>query len=125
MYTQDFLAAMKARLLKDKERLEHDLADVAVKDPKQPGHYIAEYPESKGDSEDDNASEVTDYADELSLVGRLESELRDTVKAIENIDKGTYGVCKYCNKQIDIKRLEARPTSSACIDCKKSLTQEL
>ncbi|MSR85686.1 hypothetical protein EXS71_04630 [Candidatus Uhrbacteria bacterium] len=69
--------------------------------------------------------EVSEYADGLSIGSKLEAELRDTVKALAAIEKGTYGVCKYCGKEIDIKRLEARPTSSACIACKKTLTQEM
>ncbi len=122
MLTKEFIAEMQARLEKDKRQLEADLADYANK---QNGSYQAAYPESGGNSEDDNASEITAYADEVSLVDRLESDLRDTVKALESIEKGTYGKCKYCGQEIDQKRLEARPASSACISCKKTLTQEM
>ena len=126
MISQDFIAKIKARLLEDKSRLERELADFgAKKDAKNPGQFDAVYPESQSSSDDDNAAEVSEYADELSNIGALEGELRDTNKALESIEKGTYGICKYCHKEIDIKRLEARPTSSACIDCKKTLTQEL
>jgi RNA polymerase-binding transcription factor DksA len=68
--------------------------------------------------------EVSEYSDELSLDARLEKELRDVQKALESIEKGTYGICKYCKKDIQEKRLEARPASSSCISCKKVLTQE-
>lgn len=116
---------MKTRLEEEKKHLEQELESIATKDPKKPGHFMASYEESGGDSEDDNSAEITSYVDDMSLVKRLESELRDTIKAIDAIEKGTYGVCKYCHKPIDLKRLEARPTSSTCIDCKKLLTQEL
>lgn len=88
------------------------------------GHFDAAYPESGGNSDDDNAMEVSEYSDELSLDARLEKELRDVQKALESIEKGTYGICKYCKKDIQEKRLEARPASSSCISCKKVLTQE-
>lgn len=116
---------MKERLLEEKKRLEQDLGDVAKKDPKNPVHFQTVFPESGSDSEDDNSVEASEYADELSIGAKLEAELRDVIKALEAIAKGTYGTCKYCKKEIDPKRLEARPTSSACITCKKTLTQEL
>jgi len=123
--TQEFIEKMKARLLEEKARLERDLADVAKKDKTQPGKFVVEFPETGGDSEDDNSMEATQLADEFSLVTRLQNELRDTVKALDAIEKGTYGICKYCKKDIGEPRLEARPASSACISCKKTLTQEL
>jgi RNA polymerase-binding transcription factor DksA len=123
--SNDLQERLKARLLEEKARLERDLEDFAKKDAKAPGGYTLEYPESGGSSDDDNAMEVSNYADELSLGEKLESELRDVKKALDAIEKGAYGTCKYCGKPIDEKRLEARPTSSACITCKKTLTQEM
>lgn len=108
---------MKAVLEHERERLEKELATLGGAD--------VTYPETGGNSDDDNAAEITEYADEVSLSDRLKTELRDTIKALESIAKGTYGKCKYCGRDIDEKRLEARPTSSSCIDCKKSLTQEM
>ncbi len=125
MMNQDILTKMKSRLLEEKVRLEQDLSDIGKKDAYHPGHFKPTFPESGGNSEDDNAIEVTAYADELSLGAKLESELRDVLNALLAMEKDTYGVCKYCQKEIDLKRLEARPTSSACIACKKTLTQEL
>jgi RNA polymerase-binding transcription factor DksA len=122
MLTKDFLANMKTRLLDDKKRLEEDLADLANKEQ---GKFEPAYPESGSSSDDDNASEISAYADEVSLVEKLETELRDTQKALDALEAGNYGICKYCKTEIDPKRLEARPTSSACITCKKTLTQEL
>lgn len=117
MLNKAFLENIEALLVREKARLEKEINDLG-------GAEVA-YPETGGNSDDDNAAEITEYADEVSLLDRLQTELRDTVKALETIAKGTYGLCKYCGKEIDAKRLEARPTSSSCIDCKKSLTQEL
>lgn len=126
MPTKDFIEKMRVRLEEEKIRLGRDMTDVGgIKDAETPGHFEAEKPEYGGNSDDDNAMEITNYADEISIVAKLETELRDTIKALESIAKGTYGVCKYCKKEIDLKRLEARPTSSTCISCKKTLTQEM
>ncbi len=125
MLNPTLIAQFKQQLEQMKVSLEADLADVAEKDGKSNTTFTAVYPENGGRSEDDNAEEVSAYADELSLVGELETQLRDVVKALESIGNGTYGTCKYCHKEIDLKRLEARPHSSSCVSCKKLLTQEL
>jgi RNA polymerase-binding protein DksA len=120
MLQPSVLDKIKALLEQEKLRLEKELSVLGGSETKE-----TIYPETGGSSDDDNAAEITEYADGISLADRLQSELRDTIKALEAVAKGTYGTCKYCGKEIDIKRLEARPTSSSCIDCKKSLTQEL
>lgn len=119
---------MKDKLLDMRKHLESDLTDVTQKDPQHPGQLNAAYntgAESSDTSEDDLSEKVSAYADEVSLIGELETQLRDVQKALEAIEKGTYGICKYCGKDIDMKRLEARPSSSSCIACKKLFTQEL
>lgn len=120
--TTEQIAHFKQRLEEEQKRLDNELADLGSKDPNAPD---AAYPESGGTSDDDNAAEVTEYSDELSIEAKLEAELRDVIKALASIEKGTYGICKYCGKEIDMKRLEARPASSSCINCKKILTQEM
>ncbi|MCW1891923.1 MAG: TraR/DksA C4-type zinc finger protein [Candidatus Uhrbacteria bacterium] len=124
-HSPEFIARMKEQLIAEQQRLEQELSDIGSKDPSLKNHYEAEYPESGGNSDDDNAMEVTEYSDELSLKGRLEKELQDTISAIKSIENGKYGACKYCGKDIQEKRLEARPASSSCIACKKALTQEV
>ena len=61
--------------------------------------------------------------DGVSLEDTLKKLLRDIDKALERMREGTYGTCKYCSKEINEARLQARPASSSCIECKKSLTQ--
>lgn len=119
------LTHFKARLEEEKSRILQELEGMGKKDPTQPGRFTPDYPESGSNSEDDNAGEVAEYSDELSIEARLEKEIQDVEKAIAMIDKGTYGICKYCGKEIDLKRLEARPASTSCINCKKILTQEM
>ncbi len=77
------------------------------------------------ETDDDSSVEATAVSDDLAVIAGLQEELRDVRKALQVLQDGSYGLCKYCQKPIDPKRLEARPTSSACITCKKTLTQEL
>ncbi len=39
-------------------------------------------------------------------------------KALLRIENGTFGICEKCEEEISFKRLEARPVTTQCIDCK-------
>jgi DnaK suppressor protein len=54
----------------------------------------------------------------LRLKGRERRLLAKIGEALERIEKGTYGLCESCGEQIGLKRLEARPVTSMCIECK-------
>lgn len=43
--------------------------------------------------------------------------------AIDRIEDGTYGICETCGEEIGQKRLEARPVTTQCIDCKTEAEQ--
>lgn len=116
------LKKIEQQLLKEKTKLETQLLQFSSKNVHNPEDYNAVFPQF-GEKDEDNAVEVAQYSDNLTLERTLESALRDAVNALEMIRKGTYGICKYCKKPIAEKRLIARPTSSSCIDCKKQLTQ--
>ena len=76
----------------------------------------------------DEAANFPDPADratqeeEFSLELRTRDRERKLIKKIEStlgdIESGDYGWCESCGIEIGIKRLEARPTASQCIDCK-------
>lgn len=114
----------KKVLLEEKATLENDLAQFADKNPHNSDDYNAKFPEL-GNKDDENAAEIADYAVSVPLEHALEKQLQDVNASLKRIEEGKYGICKYCNKPIEEKRLEARPTSSACITCKKQLTQEI
>ena len=122
-FSNEFLEKIQNLLLEEKKRLEDELNLFASKNPKTKDDYNADFPEY-GDEEDENAREIADYTANKPLEETLEKMLRDVDKTLEVIGKGDYGVCKYCDKPIDEKRLLARPTSSACVSCKKTLTDE-
>ncbi|WP_339133374.1 MAG: RNA polymerase-binding protein DksA [Candidatus Electrothrix sp. GW3-4] len=66
----------------------------------------------------DRATIESDREFELRLRSR-ERKLLDKIElAIGRIDNGTYGVCAACEEPIGIKRLQARPVATHCIDCK-------
>ena len=112
----------EALLLDEKKKLEEELAQFAKQNPKNSEDYNAEFPDL-GDKEDENAAEVAEYSKNLALERTLESSLQDINKALDRVKDGTYGVCKYCGKDIGEPRLTARITSTSCIDCKKLFTE--
>lgn len=118
-FSADFLEKIRTALLEEKARLEKELPSVS--DESQEGGAFPSY----GDKEDENASEVAEYAANLTLEETLAKSLRDVKKSLQRLDEGSYGICKYCKKPIEEKRLSARPTSSACIECKKTIIQEV
>ena len=76
-------------------------------------------------------SDAANYADpadratqeeEFSLELRTRDRERKLIKKIDEslitIDSGEYGFCESCGIEIGIRRLEARPTATLCIDCK-------
>jgi len=66
----------------------------------------------------DRASQETDFSLELRTRDRERKLLKKIEKSIDQIDDGDYGFCEDCGAKIGIKRLEARPTATKCIDCK-------
>ncbi len=122
-----FFEDMKTALAEEKLRLEAELAGLAHRHHRlgEADQIFAGQTPSFGASEDENASEIAQYSDNLSLEQELESALRDVETATKAVANGSYGVCKYCKQDISEDRLRARPTSTSCIACKKTLTQEL
>lgn len=123
-FSADFLEQITASLEEQMAKLEKELGQFTKRNAHASDDFDTKFPEY-GDKEDENAAEVAEYINNLPVEEGLEKTLRDVVKSLERIKKGNYGICKYCGKQIEEKRLLARPTSSACVECKKTITQEL
>jgi DnaK suppressor protein len=54
----------------------------------------------------------------LRIRDREHKLIKKIKKALERIEKGTFGICETCGEDISIKRLKARPVTSQCIECK-------
>lgn len=115
-FTQKFLDQILEILTQEKKRLAKEILTLTGKNE-------GNFPEY-GDEDDDNAREIADFTANKPVEIALENELRDVNKSMKRIAEGGYGICKYCEKVIDEKRLLARPTSSSCVSCKKTVSQE-
>ncbi|MCY4050694.1 MAG: RNA polymerase-binding protein DksA [Gammaproteobacteria bacterium] len=66
----------------------------------------------------DRASLETDMTLELRGRDRDRKLIKKIEEAITLIRTGDFGYCENCGEEIGLRRLEARPTASLCIDCK-------
>jgi len=66
----------------------------------------------------DRATQEEEFAIELRTRDRERKLIRKIEKSLKDIDEDDYGYCQTCGIEIGLRRLEARPTATQCIDCK-------
>jgi RNA polymerase-binding protein DksA len=108
---------IKVILIEQKNQILKEMGNIAEKNG---GSARVKFPDY-GTKIDENAQEIDEYTKNLATEKVLESSLRDVENALERIEKGNYGICKYCKEPIGKKRLLARPVASACVTCKTKL----
>lgn len=54
----------------------------------------------------------------LRLRDRDSKLIKKIKKALERVEEGTFGICEKCGEDISPKRLQARPVTTQCIECK-------
>ena len=67
----------------------------------------------------DRASSETDWGIELRTRDRERKLIRKIEEAIKRIEDGSYGYCVETGEEIGIKRLEARPVATLCIEAQE------
>ena len=107
-YFRRKLEEMTQEILKEAEKTIHDMTDSTDN-----------YPDPT-----DRASAESDRSFELRIRDRERKLLAKIREAVERIDEGTYGICDECGCDISIKRLEARPVATHCIECKTQLENQ-
>lgn len=66
----------------------------------------------------DRATQEEEFNLELRARDRERKLIKKIEDALHQLDEGHYGFCDSCGVEIGIRRLEARPTATLCIDCK-------
>lgn len=69
----------------------------------------------------DAAAITSERTEVLGLVETLKTQLDDVNAAVARLDEGQYGTCANCGKEIGAARMEIRPSSLYCVDCKSKL----
>jgi DnaK suppressor protein len=96
------LEEMKRGLSQDIDRTVHTMQDEAT---------IFADPNDRASQESDMSLELRNRDRERKLIKKID-------ETIARIEAGEYGYCESCGVEIGLKRLEARPTATLCIDCK-------
>ena len=96
------LEALKEDLSQDIDRTVHAIQDGAT---------VFADPNDRASQEADVGLELRNREREGKLITKIEA-------TIARIDKNDYGYCTNCGVEIGLKRLEARPTATLCIECK-------
>jgi len=99
---RSILNEWKAELSQDIDRTVHTMQDELTSHAD---------PNDRASQESDMALELRNRDRERKLIKKIDETLR-------NIESQDYGYCAGCGEEIGLKRLEARPTATLCIDCK-------
>lgn len=108
---------LKEKLESQKKSLQEELESFANEDKTLKHNWDTRYPNREDGDKDEEADEVQEYDNKLSLEYSLELKLKDVNMALEKIENGTYGICENCGKKIDKKRLLACPEAKTCLKC--------
>jgi len=57
----------------------------------------------------------------MNLSETQRARVRDIDAALERMDQGVYGLCARCEEEIPMRRMEVRPFSRYCVDCKSEV----
>jgi RNA polymerase-binding transcription factor DksA len=110
-YLPEFIEARKADLLNRKKQTLEQLKSISHKNVAENDAFDADFP-NYGDKEDDNATEVADYAGNLSMEEILKTTLEMIDKALNKIELGTYGIDEKTGEWINPERLIVMPTAT-------------
>ena len=66
----------------------------------------------------DRATQEEEFSLELRARDRERKLIKKIDESLDKVSNGDYGYCETCGVEIGLKRLEARPTATQCIDCK-------
>ena len=99
---RNILLAWKKELMEEVDRTVHHMQDEA-----------ANFPDPN-----DRATQESEFTMELRARDRERKLIKKIDESLAELDEGEYGYCRQCGIEIGIRRLEARPTATLCIDCK-------
>ena len=98
----NILQAWKQQLMQEVDRTVHHMKDEA-----------ANFPDPN-----DRATQESEFSLELRTRDRERKLIKKIDEALLAVEAGEYGYCETCGVEIGVRRLEARPTATLCIDCK-------
>lgn len=99
---REMLLRWRQELMEEVDRTVHHMRDEA-----------ANFPDPA-----DRATQEEEFSIELRTRDRERKLIKKIDQTIERLDAGDFGYCDTCGVEIGLRRLEARPTATQCVDCK-------
>ncbi len=99
---RSILSAWRQELMEEVDRTMHHMRDDASNFP----------------DPNDRATQESEFSLELRTRDRERKLIKKISQTIDRLDDHDYGWCDSCGVEVGIRRLEARPTATLCIDCK-------
>ena len=100
---ENILASWKSELMTEVDRTVHHMQDEA-----------ANFPDPN-----DRATQESEFGLELRTRDRERKLLRKINSALVRIEEGSYGYCDETGEEIGLKRLEARPVATMCVEAQE------
>lgn len=114
--TNEKISHFRSKLETEKAQIEKELGTVGRINPNNPADW-----EARPQALDTDQAERTEVADRvegfetnLAILNDLEIKFNQIKDALSRIDKGTFGVCRVCEQDIEEDRLEANPSATTC-----------
>ncbi|EKE05459.1 MAG: transcriptional regulator, TraR/DksA family, partial [uncultured bacterium] len=115
-----FIEKIKSILVGRSKQIDKSVKDIVENDP-----FNVEA--SDGFRNEDELGEEVQDNQQHGISEAIKSELNDEKvmikKSLSKIEKGTYGYCVKCGKEIDEKRLKAYPTAEYCMTCESKIAK--
>ena len=99
---KNILLEWKRSLMEEVDRTVHHMQDDA-----------ANFPDPN-----DRATQESEFSMELRARDRERKLIKKIDESMSHLESDDFGYCEACGVEIGVKRLEARPTATLCIDCK-------
>ena len=109
------LKAIRIELSKELLRLKHELESIES----EMEALIADSGEGAGDDQADSGTKTFEREHEMSLVINARDMVLQTERALDRIDRKTYGNCEDCANPIGKERLQVFPRATLCMICKQ------
>jgi len=100
---ETILSSWKSELMKEVDRTVHHMQDEA-----------ANFPDPN-----DRATQESEFGLELRTRDRERKLLRKINSGLTRIEEGIYGFCEETGEEIGLKRLEARPVATLCVEAQE------
>ncbi|MCD6521711.1 TraR/DksA C4-type zinc finger protein [Candidatus Calescamantes bacterium] len=119
MLDRKILEELKAKLLKMKENISKELRelekDTMEKSLKEASGELSSYSIHFADL----GSDASERDKEFDVLETEEKIIEEIEKALKRMEKGEYGICENCGKEIPLERLIAIPYATKCRECQE------